>query len=768
MADSDWPPIAMVLDEATRRRMASVMESLPQHIKRLQAANVESPEAAAEVLRVQMERLGQHACELIATQPPRSLLGYLWSMRFVGILGEMREQGDDYRPDKLKVEEMQCVLEYVHAAWSSMQKLADDDTPLDEAKVAALIETLAEMRETALLFGQMRALASVGKNGNRRRGDLSILALGTWTNLRGRRHQVLEGEFLAFLLKPHDDALRRSYGIGAEAIAAGVQAIANSTREGLAEATDTLERATNEGLARVESGSEVGADTIAAALAAMDDLLRGGVCSLSRHTGLTSPLLEDLSYLPGENKEFLAPGNFRATPLRAMPGLVKPGIKLGEEYYITDGQFIRDAAYRTIQRGLLRRDSNYREEWNHRQQRLMESAFVTIFARQFRGAERYAAAYYREAGTGNWAETDLVLVFEDVLVIVEAKAGVMPMHSPAEDFDQHMKRVEGLIVGAYRQCARFMQALTTVETMTIFELREGKHEEVAELRIRDFRCVLPIGLTVEAMSPFSTCLSILDGIEPLPGGHAFMSMSVDDLQVLDRFLSTSGELSHYLEVRQHAVRVPDVFIIDEMEYLGAYITHNRFDRVLEQQRANGPMVIWNSYADVVDRYFEGETAGEGPVPRQEFPAALADVLAFLDRRRPRGWLEIDAAIGNLNGDERNTLSRGIDDLKRSLNWNPYRRMLVFNGTPLQVWVCRSGEGPSRSVVDREAKLACLMAEAPQVRVLRLVYEKRRKLTGVVCASYETPDTGLADYEELVREASTRRAEAMKSWRRGSD
>ena len=762
MEDSDWPPLAMVFDDATRRRMASVMESLPRHIKRLQEADVESPEAAAEVLRVEMERLGQNVCELIATQPPRSLLGYLWSTRYLEILGEMREQGENYRPDKIKVEGMQFVLEYVHAAWSSMHELADDDTPLDEAKVATLFETLEEIREYALLFGQMHALASVGENGNRHRGALSILALGTWTNLRGRRHQVLESEFLTFLLKPHDDALRRSYGVGARAIAAGVQAIANSTRVGLAEATDALERSTNEGHARVESGSEVDADTIATAQAAMDDLFRGGVCSLSRHTELTSPLLKDLSYLPGENKEFLAPGNFRATPLRAMPGLVKPGIKLGKEYYITDGQFIRDVAYRTIQRGLLRRDLSYREEWNHRQQQLMESAFTTIFARQLKGAKRYSAAYYRVAETGNWAETDLVVVHEDVLLIVEAKAGVMPMHSPAENFDQHMKRVEGLIVGAYRQCARFIQALTAAKTMTIFELREGRHEKVAELRIRDFRCVLPIGLTVEAMSPFSTCLSILNGIEALPGGHAFMSMSVDDLQVLDRFLATSGELSHYLEVRQHAVRVPDVIIMDEMEYLGAYITRNRFDKVLERQRANVPMVVWNSYADVVDRYFEGETAGEGPVPRQEFPTALADVLAFLDRRRPRGWLEIDAAIRNLNGDERDTLSRGIDDIRQSLNRNPYRRMLIFNGTPLQVWVCRSGKGPSRSKVDREAKLACLMAEAPQVRVLLLVYEKRRKLTGVVCASYETPDSALAGYEELVREASTRRAEAMKS------
>ena len=757
----------MVFDDATRRRMASVVGNLPKHLEILQAANVESPEAAAAVLRGEMERLGQRACELIATQPPRSLLGYLWSTHFVAILGELREKGDDYRPDKIMVEEMQFVLEYVHAAWSSTPELADDGASLDEATVAAVFETLNELREKALLFGLMRAMASIGSTGNRRRGDLSMLALGAWSNLRGRRHQVLEGEFLAFLLKPHDDALRRSYGMGAKALAAGVQAIADSTRAGLAEAAESLEHAAEEGMATVESGEEVGPDTIAAGLAAFNDLLRGGICSLSRQTELTPPLLEDLSYLPGENKEFLAPGDFKATPFRALPGLVKPGINLGGEYFVTDGQFVRDVAYRTIQRGLLVRDPAYRQDWNDRQQRLMERAFTTIFARQLRGAKRYAAAYYREAGTGNWAETDLLVVYQDVLLIVEAKAGVMPMHSPAADFDRHMKRVEGLIVSAYRQCSRVMEALTAAGALSIYELRNGRHEKVAELDIRDFRTVLPIGLTVEAMSPFSTCLSSLEGIKELPGGHGFMSMSVDDSLVLNRFLPTPGELLHYLEVRQRAVSVPDVIVIDEMEYLGAYITQNRFDKVLERQRATGPAVIWNAYADVVDQYFEGENAGKGVVPKQEFPATLADVLGFLNRRRPHGWLEMDAAIRNLGGDKRKTLSQGIDALKQSLNENPYRRVLVFDGMPLLVWVCRSGEGPPRRLVDREARVACLMAEAPRVRVIRLAYKRRRKLTGVVCASVGAPDFGRTDYRELVREASARRADAMERSRRGS-
>ncbi|MDE0005003.1 MAG: hypothetical protein OXQ29_20120, partial [Rhodospirillaceae bacterium] len=479
---------------------------------------------------------------------------------------------------------------------------------------------------------------------------------------------------------------------------------------------------------------------------------------------MTPPLLEDLSYMPGENKEFLAPGAFRATPFRALPGLVKPGINLAGEYFVTDGQFVRDVAYRTIQRGLLERDPAYRQDWNDRQKGLMESAFTTIFARQFRGAKRYAAAFYQEAGTGNWAETDLLVVYEDVLLIVEAKAGVLPMHSPAADFDAHMKRVEGLIVSAYRQCFRVMEALAAGKALPIHELRNGKHEQIAELDLQDFRMVLPIGLTVEAISPFSTCLGSLEAITPLPEGHAFMSMSLDDLLVLNRFLPTAGELLHYLEVRQRAVGIPGVIVIDEMEYLGAYIAENRFDDVLKRQRAAGRGVIWNAYADLVDRYFEGENAGGGPLPRQEFPAALSDVLGFLNRRRPRGWLAMDAAIRNLDSDERENLAAGIDALKQTLNQHPYRRMLMFDGMPLLVWVCRSGQGPPARLMDREARLACLMAEAQDVRVIRLVYKRRRKLAGVACAFIGAPDPGRPDYEDLVREASARKAHAVEKFR----
>ena len=123
-------------------------------------------------------------------------------------------------------------------------------------------------------------------------------------------------------------------------------------------------------------------------------------------------------------------------------------------------------------------------------------------------------------------------------------------------------------------------------------------------------------------------------------------------------------------------------------------------------------------------------------------------------------------IRNLAGDERKNLSLGIDALKQTLNQNPYRRMLMFNGMPLLVWVCRSGEGPPKRLMDREARLACLMAEASHVRVIRLGYKRRRNLMAVACASVRAPDSSRPDFEDLVREASARKADAAERSRGG--
>jgi hypothetical protein len=252
--------------------------------------------------------------------------------------------------------------------------------------------------------------------------------------------------------------------------------------DGMEKTYASMEGADDDLAAAIKKIEETDANFAAEMSGAMHDMFYGGICNMSRHTKLSAPLLEDLSYAPGGNSEFFADGEFKGTPMRTLPALIRPGIKLGDDYYITDGQFARDAAYRAIQRGLIARLPGYREEWNQRQKVVTEKSYPAIFARQLAAAQKFTEVYFKDSKTGEWVETDLVMAISDVLLVVEAKAGVQAMHSPATNFKSHERVIQNLIIKAYEQCVRFIEYLASAPEVPIFNLVNGDHVEVGRLR----------------------------------------------------------------------------------------------------------------------------------------------------------------------------------------------------------------------------------------------------------------------------------------------
>ena len=276
---------------------------------------------------------------------------------------------------------------------------------------------------------------------------------------------------------------------------------------------------------------------------AFEDMFNGGLCNLSRHTKFPQTFLEDLSFGRGENSEFFEPGPFCGTLLRTLPARIKPLVRLEDGFYATDPQFVRDAAYRAIQRGLVKRLPGYSHEWNQKQKTLSESAFSTILESQLKGASVITEVYYRDPISGEWVENDTLILVDDVLIQVEAKAGIGAMHSPATNFGNHVRAIQALVVKAYIQTKRFLEYLSSAPEVPLYELRGGQYSEIHRLRLSDFSGLsLPLGLTVESFSPFSTMCKDLPDVEPILGKYPFISMSIDELFVLKRFLPTTGVL----------------------------------------------------------------------------------------------------------------------------------------------------------------------------------------------------------------------------------
>lgn len=685
-------------------------------------------EAAASLLK-DMETTAARMRELIVAMPPHDLLGYIYAqyvMKAMADQGLSQAQDEADGPDNL-INENQFMLEYVHAVLAS--DVAPADVAFDEAQCAELFECGRKLREQAMFFAMITSADTKDGIFGPDTADIEFHAKSTWVMLRGNRYQVLEGEFYRYVLAPHDNVLQEVYGVGAADIAEGFQAMADATRSGYADAITVMLRQFEAAQAfaaaqgkpleqAMEAWAGANADQMKAAGRALDDMFRGGIANVSLHTKLPSKLLADLAYRRGEETEFFAAGDFSGTPYRTLPARKKPLIQLGSDYYAIDPCFTRDAGYRALLYNLLRRKPDYKKTFENRQKTMSEAAFSDILSAQLPGATVFQEVYYKDPVNKQWSENDTLILVDDVLFLVEAKAGAAAtIASPALDFGRHAQSVQDLVIKAYKQCERFFNYLNSADEVPLYQLVDGKYEEGGRVRRSNYRVMVPIGLTVESFSPFSAYCKELPQIEPLLGKHAFVSLSIDDLFVLQRFLPTPGEFSHYMEVRQAVAGMRQAHLFDEFDHLGAYLKKNRFDQDIADQLKRGKvnMLIWDGMSDIIDKSFEGEDWQNSPFPTQDFPAEVLKLLEALDATRASGWLSAESHIRDLGEEGRNNLAKLLSDLRQTLNQHPARYFLLSgDGEPLFVWLQQHDHQIDWIKVNDKASAAALAVTASNI------------------------------------------------------
>jgi hypothetical protein len=356
------------------------------------------------------------------------------------------------------------------------------------------------------------------------------------------------------------------------------------------------------------------------------------------------------------------------------------------DYYAVDPCFTRDAGYRALLHNLLKRRPDYKKTFERRQKTMSEAAFADILEAQLQGATVFKEVYYKDPSNRQWSESDTLILLDDVLLLVEAKAGAAAtIASPALDFGRHAQSVQDLVLSAYKQCERFFNYLSSADEVALYGLVGGKYRECGRLCRSDYRVMIPIGLTVESFSPMSAYCKDLPQVKPLLGQHAFVSLSIDDLFVLKRLLPTPGEFAHYMEVRQAVAGIPRAHLFDEIDHLGAYLNKNRFDQDIAEQLKGGKVttLIWDGMSDIVDRSFEGGDWDGRPFPTQSFPEEVLKLLGALNATRAHGWLSAESRIRDLGEDGRNNLAETLVSLRQSLHRHPARYFLLGgDGAPL--------------------------------------------------------------------------------------
>ncbi len=660
-------------------------------------------------------------------------------------------------------------MEYVHAT-ISVDGVPNEPEEFDEAVGQEIIR----LSDQALkLCFQYEITATVPENAALKIEDrrLAFQILSNWVMIRGRRYQVLEEEFFSYTLAPHDEAIQATYGITSNDLARQIQKIADAPRVGFDDARCRMielmkevgvdESMTPEEIeTAVEKNKSASPETSGEAASVFDDMFNGGLFNLSKHSDLPDALLADLAFNPGENTEFDDGSEISGTPFKTLPARVKPLVKLDSGYFCTEPNFIRDASYRSLQRALICRDPEYREEWNKRQKRMSEDAFADLMSGHLRGAKVYKDVYY-PIGVKQWAETDCVILLGDVLINVEAKAGAEALAPPAESLKNHIRTVEKLVRGAYKQTKRFVDYLYSRPEAPLYELLpDGKYREIARVKATELRKIFPVGLTVEAFTPFSASIKESADVSAIQGQHDFISLSIDDLMVIRRILRGTGEFLHYLDVRQGLAAMQNVMLFDEMDHLGAYISQNRADqRLKELIDEHGVDFAWvdGMDRDVIGPYFSDPDWPNATIPAQEYPAKTLDLLKALERENGEFWLAGDAFIRDLSGEGRAQFADKFAIVFQNLRAKPVT-FFAIQGDEVAVFGLMRFDIPElRDLIARKAEALSLAFGVDRLRLFELAVKPNQSIASARMRWVTKPSLLRIDYSDLQAEAERLRS-----------
>jgi preprotein translocase subunit SecA len=679
----------------------------------------------------------------VARLPPDRLLQRGWweySAMIVGLGG--KEAGDS---EKLAAARM---VDYVQSVIASVKpgEYVENVSEEDWTRLKADVETLFQRLTLDYQMCQTAHRRNQDPQLDMRLEEFRFRTETLWLNIRGKRYQLHERQALIDVLAPHSEVLLRLFGLDAIALAGEFDKILTRLTHGLMDIATDMKEMHAKAMARLDelAAKEEGLEFEAlmakvfedADLAAQRDKFAGAMFGLDlfdveKNTALPKALLDVLSYSPGEDTEFFAPGEFAGWPLRVWPVMRRPFIRLNGSTYCFDIFSLFDYIYRVLRRIVVELEPAYKELWNDGQKLASEELPFTYLTRLLPGAHIYRPIHYRWKvgdGAAQWHEADGILIYEDHLFVIEVKGGAFTYTSPATDLDAHLASLRALLQAPARQGSRFVDFLESAPEVSI---ADHDHKEIAKLRRSDFRHVTVCTVTLDAFTALAARAQHLAPLGIEVGKRSLWPLSIDDLRVYAELFDNPLIFLHFVEQRVRAGQSDKVDLNDEMDHFGLYIEENNYTQYAEELSENADKMQFDGYTTPVNEYFSAVLLGDAPPkPRQKMPHRVAEIIDLLGYSNEPQRAELSSFILDGAGDWRETLASSIENaLKENRELKRSRPLSSYGGMEMTQFVWSPDASRHAEGAIEHARVVMLANNEADRRLVEFEYNDDGKLFG---------------------------------------
>jgi hypothetical protein len=282
--------------------------------------------------------------------------------------------------------------------------------------------------------------------------------------------------------------------------------------------------------------------------------------------------------------------------------------------------------------------SDYRffdSQYQPKKAKWLEERVVEYLAKIFPKANLYCGLSYPDLTKTEkaTAELDIAVSWGSFLVLVEAKAKQFRLESQLGDVGRLRTDIKKNVEDAFEQARRAAEYIANTPKPEFTELTTGRKLLVDKNKIE--RTYL-LTVSLHQLANLATRLAVFRDLGLFKDGEYPLSIGLADLELVTEFCDGPDVFLHYIETRLAVQEKQQNILIDEPDFLGAYLdTRFQEERLFRGRKKEEFNLIWVSgFSDVFDAwmmYKRGDLA-QAPEIKLNVPPEIREILAELRTR----------------------------------------------------------------------------------------------------------------------------------------
>ncbi|PFA22236.1 hypothetical protein CN373_10770 [Bacillus cereus] len=504
--------------------------------------------------------------------------------------------------------------------------------------------------------------------------ELIKYSQGMQLNVSGTLYPYFEEDHFQDLLLPYDKVFRDIFNVSAEDIVKGLMAISERLRT-----TEFMRRLID------EKAYELTPDNI---------LKIADYFDVQKITNWPIEFIKALTLQPGDNDEFL--NELSKVMFKERPIKYRPFICIKGKYYCFSVNNLMDNFYRSVMRALREQDKSLINVVGEIQQRVSEEIPFRLFNKMLPTAQIFRNVYYKAPvganGKNEWCECDGLVLFDDVMIIVEVKGGALSPVSPFSDEEAYKKSLKALAQNPYEQSLRLFDEYNRSNRIDIYSKENKKRYNLIKA-IDNVKFIQACCVTLDDFNEIAAQIEKTEFIKEstLP----VWCVSINDLRVYPEIFDSPSIFMNYLYQRSLATKNPHIKTNDELDHIGLYFEYNDYSMHISEmlKEIEASDVFISSHRDEIDMYMAGKVNNKfiekdsenffevffGPIekPKQKMDPIFEQLIRLLDNTRDTLCVRAARYLLLLDSETRDNVREFISSrtqkllLHKQKLWTPY-------------------------------------------------------------------------------------------------